>query len=43
VHGNRPDSKLLAGPDDAQGDFAAVGDQYLIKHGKLRLIVNGEP
>ncbi len=33
VNGQGLDPKFLASADDAQGNFAAVGDEYLIKHG----------
>ncbi len=33
VNRQRFDAKFLAGADDPQSDFAAVGDQDLIKHG----------
>jgi len=32
VDGDRADPQLTAGPDDAQGDLAAVGDQDLLEH-----------
>ncbi len=33
VHRHGPDAELPAGPDDAQGDLSAVGDQDLAEHG----------
>jgi hypothetical protein len=32
-HGHRADAQLAAGADDADGDFAAVGDQDFFEHG----------
>ena len=32
VDGDRLDAQLLAGPDDPQGDLAAVGDQDSLEH-----------
>ncbi len=32
VHGHGRDAELLAGPQDAERDLAAIGDQYLIEH-----------
>ncbi len=32
IHGDGADAQILAGADDAQGDFAAVGDQNFFKH-----------
>ena len=32
VHRHRADAQILAGADDAQGDFAAVGDQNFFEH-----------
>jgi hypothetical protein len=29
VNGNCGDAQLFAGPQNAEGDFAAVGDEYL--------------
>ena len=37
VDGDGLDAHLLGGPDDAQCDFAAVGDEDTIEHGHLRL------
>ena len=33
MHGHRPDAQTVAGAQHAQGDFAAVGDEYLAEHG----------
>ena len=35
VDGHRVDAHLLAGANDAEGDFAAVGDEYFVKQGRL--------
>ena len=35
VHGDGGDAELAAGPDDADGDLAAVGDQDLCEHGHM--------
>ena len=32
IHRDGLDAHLAGGEDDATGDFAAVGDQYLVKH-----------
>lgn len=36
MHRHRLDAHLAAGPQDAQRDFAAVGDQDLLEHGRGR-------
>ena len=36
VHGHRLDVHGAAGADDADGDLAAVGDEYLVEHGARR-------
>ena len=33
VDRHRADAESVAGADDADGDFAAVGDEYLVEHG----------
>ena len=33
VDGHRADTQAVAGADDADGDFAAVGDEYFFEHG----------
>jgi len=33
VHNNRPDTQLTAGSLNAQGDFAAIGDEDFPEHG----------
>ena len=35
------DVQFLAGPDDADGDFAAIGDQNLLKHGWDGVLAGG--
>ena len=35
MHRDGRDAKLLAGPQDAQRDFAAIGYQDLVEHGVL--------
>jgi hypothetical protein len=35
VDGYRRDAHLLAGADDAQRDFAAVGDEDFLEHSRL--------
>jgi hypothetical protein len=35
MHGNRANAEFFASADDAQGDLAAIGDQYLMEHRKL--------
>src|SRR5581483_10405367 len=32
VNGDRPDPQLFAGANDSQGDFAAIRNQYFLKH-----------
>jgi hypothetical protein len=32
VDGNGLDAEFLAGPDDAQGDLAAIGDKDFMEH-----------
>ena len=36
VNGNGLDAEFTAGPHDAQGDLATVGDQDFVKHSKAR-------
>jgi hypothetical protein len=33
MHGHRLDAEAVAGAQDAQGDFAAVGDEDFFEHG----------
>jgi len=33
IDGNRLDAEFGAGPYDADGNLASVGDQYFLKHG----------
>ncbi len=34
VHGDGGDTHLACRPDDAAGDFAAIGNEYLLEHAK---------
>src|SRR5215470_643906 len=36
VHGDRLDAHLLAGPDDATGNLAAIGDQDLLELARIK-------
>jgi hypothetical protein len=36
IHRDRLDAELAARADDAQRDLAAIGDQHLLKHARLR-------
>jgi hypothetical protein len=36
VNGDRLDAHLLAGPDDATGNLAAIGDQNLLKLARIK-------
>ena len=43
MHGHAFDAQFPAGPHDAQGDFAPVGDEDLLEHVKRRLDVRLRP
>ena len=38
IHHDSLDAELAAGPLDAQGDLAAIGDQYFFKHASKYLV-----
>jgi hypothetical protein len=42
VNGNRGDPELLAGPEDAKGDLAAVGYEDLVEHVVLQRMASGK-
>lgn len=42
VHGDGRDPELLAGPEDAKGDLAAIGYEDLVEHVVLQRMASGE-
>jgi hypothetical protein len=43
VHSHRLDAELTAGVDDAQGDFAAIGDEDFLEHQTVLMANNRSP
>ena len=42
INRDRADIQFLAGADDADGDFSAIGDQNFFKHGLVKVRVEAD-